>query len=193
MKLQLAVVVMFLALTGAAACAQGGLYINPIAIRISNSVADTGNFAFLGQNSTSQVFYGANVGAYYDVLHAEKVNVSFDMRDSVLHANNASLNNFLIGLRAEAKIPGSRLKPYVQGSVGAGTSKAPTSSIHISRVEYGVFGGLDYVLNKHIDLRAVEIGYSALETASSQTIGDSSSIPTSKMITFGVGLVFRLP
>src|SRR5260370_40562112 len=39
-----------------------GLYVNPIGIGIRNSMADTGTFAFLGDNTTSRTFYGAAIG-----------------------------------------------------------------------------------------------------------------------------------
>ena len=56
MKLRYYATVVVLALTTVAAHAQVGVYFNPIAIRVSNSVADTGPFAFLGENTKSRVF-----------------------------------------------------------------------------------------------------------------------------------------
>ena len=70
MKLRSFAAVAALALTALAARAQVGLYLNPVAIRVGNSSADAGPYAFLGQNSTSQVFYGYDFGGYYDFLHA---------------------------------------------------------------------------------------------------------------------------
>src|SRR5579871_6119503 len=97
MKLRYLATVVVLALTTVAAHAQEhnpdqgnvGLYFNPIAIRVSNTVADTGPFAFLGQNSKSQVFYGYDIGGTYDFFHAGNLATGFDMRYSDLHANNA--------------------------------------------------------------------------------------------------------
>ena len=196
MKLRYLATVVFLALTTVAAHAQSqgnvGLYFNPVAIVATNSLADTGPYAFLGQNSTSQVFYGYNLGGYYDFFHSGKVGVGFDMRFSDLHANNAMLRDFLVGVRVSGTPFARPFKPYVQISVGDGTTKAPLSTIHISKLDYGVFAGVDYSLAHHVDFRAFEVGYSSLATASTSTIAASGpSIPASKLLTFSSGLVFR--
>ena len=175
--------------------AQGGLYINPIATRISNSTTDSGTFAFLGQNITSRVFWGVNFGGYYDVKLNERFAVGGDVRDSILHGNNAGLNNFLVGLRVSRPAP-ERLRPYVEPFVGAGTSRAPETTIHVTKVEYGVFAGLDYALGHHVDFRTIEVGYGSLSTASSVTIGgggSSRTFPSATLLNFSSGLVFRIP
>ena len=84
-------------------------------------------------------------------------------------------------------------KPYVLASFGDGTTKAPLSTVHISKLDYGVFGGVDYSLGKHVDFRAVEIGYGTLTTVSSGTVGAGGNtyFPPAKMLTFSSGLVFR--
>ncbi len=120
-------------LTSTALHAQyGALYVNPIASRISNSTADTGTFAFLGQNVTSRIFWGVNFGGYYDVKRSDKFALGGDVRDSILHGNNAGLNNFLVGLRISRPAP-ERLRPYVEPFVGAGTSRAPETTIHVTK------------------------------------------------------------
>jgi hypothetical protein len=175
--------------------AQGnfGLYLNPIAIRASNSVKDTGPYAFLGENSTSQVFYGYNFGAFYDFFHSGSLATGFEMRFSDLHANNAMMRNFLVGIRVSGQPTHRPLKPYLQLSVGEGTTKAPKSTVHVSKLDYAVFGGLDYTLARHVDLRAIEIGYGSLTTVSTATVGAGGSfaIPASTMLHFSSGLVFR--
>jgi hypothetical protein len=191
MKLRLLATVVFFALTTVAARAQVGLYLNPIANRISNTKGDTGNFAFLGQNSTSQMFYGVNIGGYYDFYHGTKVNVGIDIRDSIVHGNNAALNSFLIGARFSAKPFDAPLRPYIQGSVGSGLSRPPTSAAKINKPEYGVYLGADYTIAKHVDFRVLEVGYSSLATVSSETIGGTTAIPSSTLLTFSTGLVFR--
>jgi hypothetical protein len=70
MKLRYLATVVLLALTTVAAHAQVGLYINPIATDVRNSTLDTGPFAFLGPNTTSRLFWGVNLGGYYDFFHA---------------------------------------------------------------------------------------------------------------------------
>ena len=193
MKFRLLATVVGLALTTVAAHAQVGLYLNPIAIRVSNAKADTGPFAFLGDNATSRVFYGVNFGGYYNFFHQGKTEAGLDVRDSIVHANNASLNSFLVGVRVATKPFTRPLKPYVQASVGVGTSRAPTSLIRVSKIQYGIYGGADYTLNPHVDFRIVEVGYGSLTTASSTTVGGSGAITASRLLSFSTGLVFRFP
>jgi hypothetical protein len=170
-----------------------GLYLNPIAIRASNSVADSGPYAFLGQNSTSQVFYGYNLGGFYDFYHSGSLAAGFDMRFSDLHANNAMLRNFLVGVRVSGAPFSRPFKPYVEAAIGDGSSKAPNSTVHISKVDYAVFGGVDYTLARHVDFRVFEVGYGALTTVSSATVGAGGNvaIPSTTLLQFSSGLVFR--
>jgi hypothetical protein len=204
MKLRYLATVVALALTTVAAPAQEqgnvGLYLNPIAILATNSVADTGPFAFLGQNSTSQVFYGYDLGGYYDFYHSGKIDfchlgqiaAGFDMRYADLHANNAMLRDFLVGARVSASPFAKPFKPYVQISIGSGTTKAPQSTVHITKLDYGIFGGVDYTLGRHVDFRVFEVGYSSLSTASTATVAAfGPNIPPAKLINFSSGLVFR--
>jgi hypothetical protein len=205
MKLRYLATVVVLALTTVAAHAQKqsqdqsqdqhnfGLYLNPIAIRASNSVAQTGPYAFLGQNSTSQVFYGYTLGGYYDFYHAGNLSAGFDMRFSDLHANNAMFRDFLVGLRLADQPFKRPFKPYLEATIGDGTTKAPSSTVHISKLDYAIFGGVDYTLARHVDFRVFEVGYGSLTTASSGTVGTGGSviIPASTIIDFSSGLVFR--
>src|SRR5450631_3312744 len=197
MKLRYLATVVFLAMTTVAARAQSqgnvGLYFNPIATLVSNTVVDSGPFAFLGQNTTSRVFYGYNMGGYYDFYHSGKLSAGFDMRFSDQHANNAMLKNFLVGVRVSGSPFSRPLKPYIQASIGEGSSKAPASTVHVGKVDYLVAGGIDYTLARHVDFRVVEIGYSSLATVSSATVGAGGNIaiPASTLINFSSGLVFR--
>lgn len=193
MKLRYLATVVVLALTTVAAHAQYGIYLNPVAIRVSNSVADSGPFAFLGQRSTSQVFYGYTLGGYYDFFHSGKLDTGFDTRFSDLHANNALFRDFMIGIRVSGSPFARPIKPYVQASVGYGSTKAPESSVHVGKALYAVYGGVDYTLARHVDFRAVEVGYGSLTTVSSATVGSGGNvaIPSSKLLSFSSGLVFR--
>jgi hypothetical protein len=197
MKLRYFATVVLILVTTVAARAQtdgnAGLYLNPIAIRASNSVADTGPYAFLGQNSKSQVFYGYNLGGFYDFYHSGSLAAGFTMRFSDLHANNAMLKNFLVGARVSGKPFSRPFKPYVEATIGEGSTKAPNSTIHVGKVDYAVFGGVDYPLGKHVDFRAFEVGYGSLTTVSSATVGAGGNIaiPASTMLHFSSGLVFR--
>jgi hypothetical protein len=195
MKLRSIAAVAVLALATVAAHAQVGLYFNPVAIRVSNSNTDTSSFAFLGTNSTSQVFYGYDFGGYYDFLHSQsgKLAAGFDMRESDLHANNALLRSFLVGARVSGKPFRRPFKPYAQFSFGLGTTKAPTSTVHISKLDYVLYGGVDYTLQKHVDFRVLEVGYGSLTTVSGADVGGGGPlyVPASNQVSFSSGLVFR--
>jgi hypothetical protein len=200
MKLRYVAVVVCLATTliqtlkPAVAHAQAGIYLAPIAIRGSNSTADTGTFAFLGSGETSQMFYGVNLGGYYNLYRQERTEAGIDVRDTIVHGNNASLNSFLVGARIATSPFARPIKPYVQVSVGAGTSKPPTSAVHVTKVQFGAFVGADYTLNRHIDFRVIEVGYNSLQTVSSSTIGSTSAtIPSTSLLSFSSGIVFRFP
>jgi hypothetical protein len=200
MKLRYLATVVVLVLTTVAAHAQTqgnvGLYLNPIAIRASNSVVDSGDngvYAFLGQNSTSQVFYGYNLGGYYDFYHSGSLSAGFDMRFADLHANNAMLKDFLVGIRVSGHPFNRPFKPYVEAAFGDGSTKAPNSTVHVSKVTYAVFGGVDYTLARHVDFRVLEVGYGSLTTVSSATVGAGGNIaiPSTTLLNFSSGLVFR--
>ncbi len=193
MKLLFSLVLSALFLIPATSHAQIGLYVNPVATRVSNSKADSGVFAFLGDGSTSRMLWGANIGGYYDRWHGEKYDAGIDIRDTIIGANNARLNNFLIGARVVAKSWSPNWRPYVQLSGGAGTTRAPHSTVKTSRATYGVFVGADYKLSRAIDLKAFEIGYGSLTTISSATVGSAvTSYPSSNLIQVSAGLVFRI-
>jgi hypothetical protein len=191
MKFRLFAAIVGLALTTVVAHAQIGLYLNPVAIHVSNSKADSGPFAFLGDNTTSRMFYGVNMGGYYNFLHRGKTEVGLDIRDSITHGNSASLNSFLVGVRVAAQPFSHPIKPYIQLSAGVGTSRPPTSLVRTSRAQYDIFGGADYTINRHLDFRMFEVGYSSLTTASSSTIGGIGNMPASRLVSFSTGLVLR--
>jgi hypothetical protein len=193
MNLKLLLVVAGLSLSPAVVRAQGGLFVNPIAIRISNSTADTGTFAFLGNGQTSRMFYGVQFGGYYDFLHNEKLEAGLSLRDSIVHGNDALLNNLLVGVHVAPIRADQRFTPYIEPVIGVGSSRAPATAIHVNKFEAGVFAGVDVKLNRHIDLRALEVGYGTLLTASSETIGGTRPIPSASLLSFSSGFVLRLP
>ncbi|MDQ2835103.1 MAG: hypothetical protein M3Y50_15445 [Acidobacteriota bacterium] len=193
MKLRYLVPCLTLALLSIAARAQVGLYVNPVGIRVSNSTADTGPFAFLGENSTSRTFYGANIGGYYNFFHTPKTDVGIDVRDSITKGNNASINEFLVGVRIVAKPRQYNFRPYLQISGGAGSTKPPHSTVHITRATFEVYGGLDYPIAKHVDFRVVEVGYGSLSTVSSASFNSGTAVGSSRLLSISTGLVFRIP
>ena len=191
MKLRSLVPCLTLALMTIAAHAQIGVYLNPVGIHVSNSTADTGNFAFLGDGVTGRTFYGVNIGGYDDLYHGDKFDAGVDIRDSYTKGNNASLNSFLVGGRLVGKLANSSFRPYVQLSVGVGSTKPPLSTVHISRATVDIFGGLDYPLAKHVDFRVVEVGYGTLSTVSSANFNGQTAISASRLLNISTGLVFH--
>lgn len=170
-----------------------GLYVNPVGIGISNSQADFGPFAFLGDGETSRNFYGANLGGYVDFFHAPKFDAGVDIRDSISSGNGAHLNSFLVGARVVAKPLAEVFRPYLQASVGVGSSKAKSSPIHLNRLQFAVYGGLDYTLAKHVDVRVFELGYGGLSTVNSGDFGGTTTYSASRLFSVSAGLVFRVP
>jgi hypothetical protein len=195
MKLQFLVPCLALALSTMAAGAQVGLYINPIATRISNSQVDPepDPFGFLGANTTSRTFWGPVIGGYYEFFHGEKADVSVDIRDSIVHGNGASLNSFLIGARVSSKPIATSFVPYAQLSGGIGTSRAATSPIRQNRGTFDISGGVDYRFSSHVDFRAIEIGYGTVSTVNSGNFGGPTQLGSSRLLNFSTGLVFRIP
>lgn len=202
MKLRFVLAVGVLLLTASAAYAQTasappaqqvGLYLNPVALRISNSVKDTSTFAFLGTGETSRLFWGVNYGAYYDFVQSGSITVGADLRGSDLHANNASIKDLMVGVRVSGQAGHSAWRPYAEAMIGGGWTKAPTSAVSVRKVQYRIYGGLDRPIAKHVDLRAIEVGYGTLQTISSATVGAGGNvaIPASSILSFSSGLVFR--
>jgi len=170
-----------------------GLYVNPIGIRIRNSKADFGPFAFLGDGATERTFYGAALGGFVDFYHAQGYDAGLDIREVITTGNNARLNSFLVGGRIASKPLAEKFRPYLQLSVGVGSSKAPHSTVRVSKFEFGIYGGLDYTLSKHVDFRAVELGYGSVSTINSGNFNGATTFPNSTLFSFSSGLVFRVP
>jgi hypothetical protein len=194
MRLRLfATALVALVVSSAAAHAQIGVYMNPVAIRVSNSVPDTGPFAFLGEKSKSQVLYGYMLGGYDEFFSSGKLNAGIDMRLEDLHANHAMLRDFFLGVRVSGTPWARPIKPYAQAAVGVTTTKAPNSTVHTSKGAYLISAGADYTIAKHVDFRIFEVGYGSLTTISSKTVGAGGNtvFPASKMLSFSSGLVFR--
>lgn len=194
MKFRSLLLVLAVAITASAAHAQGALYVNPVAIRISNSTADPSLFSFLGPGATSRMFYGVSFGGYYDIPRENKqVEIGVDLRDQVLHGNNALLNSFLVGPRLAIAPYKRPLHPYVEPFIGIGSTRAPNTGIKVNKTQYGAFVGADYAFSHNVSWRVAEIGYSSLVTASGGTIGATESIPAARLLSFTTGLTFRLP
>lgn len=171
--------------------AQVGVYLNPVVTRVGISTPDTGPFAFLGDNTTARWFGGLDYGAYWDFFHRPGFGAGVDVRDTVIHGNNADLNTFSVAARVAARPVKYGLRPYAQLAAGAGRSKAELSTIHITKFQWGLFGGLDMPIAKHVDFRVIEVGYGTVTTMSSEIERTDTSIPTASLIHLSSGLVFR--
>jgi hypothetical protein len=169
-----------------------GLYLNPYFTHISNSQADNTTSSFLGPNTTSRMFYGLQMGGYYDFFHSGPLAAGFTMRWSDQHGNNAAIRDFQVGLRVAGQV-GTRLRPYAEVTVGDASTKPEASVVRINKAAYAVYGGADYSLAKHVDLRAIEVGYGSVTTASQSTVGqgNGSNYPASTLLSFSTGFVFR--
>jgi len=188
MKGKFLVAALALSLSAIAAKAQVGVYFNPVVSRISNSV-DTGTFAFLGSGKTSNIFGGVDFGAYYDFYHADKFDAGVDVREAVEHGNSANLSTFLVAPRIVHHY--NRWSPYAEVAFGAGRTKSPLSPEHINKLAVEGLVGADFRLNKHVEVRAVEIGYGTVGTISSATHNSSLSMPAAKLLNFSSGFVFH--
>jgi hypothetical protein len=115
------------------------------------------------------------------------------MRFADLHANDAMLKDFLVGIRVSGQPFQRPFKPYIEAAIGEGSTKAPNSLVRVKKVDYGIFAGVDYPIQRHVDFRVFEIGYGSLTTVSSATVGAGGNvaIPSSKLVDFSTGLVFR--
>jgi hypothetical protein len=193
MKLRFLLAAAVLLGTTSAARAQVGLYLNPFATNVSNSVVDNSVFGFLGPDSTSRTFWGVNLGGYYDFYHSGKFTVGGDIRWDDARANNAVLKEFLVGVRFSGQPFKHPWRPYFEAAGGEGSTKAPHSAISERKPDYRFLGGVDYPIAKHVDVRVIEVGWGRLKTISSATVGNGGNvaIPASNMLSFSSGLVFR--
>jgi hypothetical protein len=191
MRLRYVLPALALAVVAVSAEAQIGVYLNPVVTRISNSTPDNGPFSFLGSGVTSRTFGGLDFGGYYDVTRGPGLKLGVDVRETMVHANNAALNTFSIGGRVEASPIAYRLRPYAEVYAGAARSKAALSVVHTTGAAFGVLAGLDLPLNPHVDFRVVELGFGSVGTINSSMFGTPPSIGASTQFSVSSGLVFR--
>lgn len=190
MRLRYVLPALALAVVAVSAEAQVGVYLNPVVTRISNSTPDNGAFSFLGNGVTSRTFGGLDIGGYYDLTRAG-MKFGVDVRDTIVHANNASLNTFSLGARVEASPIAHGMRPYAEVYAGAARSKAALTVVHSTRAAYGVLAGVDLPLNRHVDFRVVELGFGSVTTTNSSLYGSPPPIGASTQFSVSSGLVFR--
>jgi hypothetical protein len=191
MRLRYVLAAVVLAAVAASARAQVGVYINPVFTKISNNVADTGPYAFLGDGATSRNFGGVDFGAYYNISRAPGMKFGVELRDTTVHSNNASLNIFSVAGRVESAPLTHGIRAYAEIAAGAANSKAQQSQVHTTRGMFGIFGGIDYPLTRNIDFRIVELGFAGVTVQNSSILGGPSPIGSSRMVQVSSGLVFR--
>jgi len=218
MKLRFLLLALATIFVASSARAQGGLYFNPIVTVVHNSTADTGTYAFLGDGQTQQIFGGVMFGGYYEVYHMPKLDFALDLRDEIEHGNNAGLNNLLFGPRVTYHMADSKLKPYLQIEIGEGRTHSPYNPMTYTKLQAGVLVGVDRAINKHVDWRILEVGYTNLQTINTYQVNGSPTttvtglppvgggsapvtgtvpvgtpIPAASLFHFSTGLVFRIP
>jgi hypothetical protein len=117
-----------------------------------------------------------------------------DARVNILRGGGAQLNSFLVGARFAFKPVSLPFKPYVEVNGGVGGTKAAHNPLYVSKAQYGAQVGIDYPLGRFVDFRVGEVGFSSLQTVSSGTVNSGTALPpASRLITFGTGIVFRIP
>lgn len=185
--------------------AQIGVYLNPVVTRASMSPADTGTFAFLGSGQTSRFFGGVDFGGYWDFFHPQAINAGVDIRETIVRADTADLKTFSVAARVASNHSFHGIVPYGELAIGAGRSKAADNVLRVTKLEYGIFGGLDVPLSRHVDFRAIELGYGSVTPISSEVerggctttettsgfVNTCASIPSASLFNMSTGFVFR--
>lgn len=131
---------------------------------------------------------GGGIGIYDDFLHAGPIHLGADLRGSLLNSKGHKLNSGLAGARLSFRSRGIPLKPYVQASIGVGSTNYGGGNLMTKDLQYEVFGGLDVSFLPHVDWRLIEVGAGGLVDTGNNHVG--SNFP---MQTVSTGLVLRLP
>ncbi len=147
---------------------------------------------------------GGTAGVYYDFLKlGHVVKIGGDLRGSITttkrgayknaNGGGARVNSGLIGVRAVFSAPllSHVLKPYLQGSVGIGSTNYGVlygnNGVSVrNNFEYMGFAGVDIPIAPFLDFRLVELGVGGLNP-----FGTNSHNYTLQSVSSGV--VFHLP
>lgn len=134
-------------------------------------------FSGVHVTSASSTLFGPLFGAY--AQRGSPLAIGADVRGSFLARNGTQFYSGAVGPRVAITPPLARIKPYLEGLIGAGgVSSGNSSSAHLN---YQVLFGVDVTIVPRIDWRVIEYDYSALAGAST-----SATILTT-------GIVVRLP
>ncbi len=129
---------------------------------------------------------GITVGGTVNFINFHVVTVGIDARDTAA----GGANFWLGGLQIKAKPPVLPIKPYFRLSVGEAhlhvpqtTSSSIPNPVSVDYYLYNAALGVDYRLNRFLDIRAIEIG-------DGRTLGGGASNPTS-FLTINTGIVLH--
>ncbi|HEY0264099.1 MAG TPA: hypothetical protein VGC07_06220 [Granulicella sp.] len=197
MRLRLLAVLAGMALATGSAVAQSsqkiGIYATPYVSRISNSKADTGVFAFLGEGATSRFFEGFGVGVYDEFYHTPRFDAGVDVRTKIIRGAGAQYADFLLGGRVSFKPKTLPISPYIDLLGGAASTRAAHNPRSLGRATYSISAGADWHLSRVIDFRIIEVGYSSLTTMNTSIVNtQATAFPSSQVINLSTGLVFRI-
>jgi len=111
-------------------------------------------------STTSHFTPGFGLGVTFNFLPIGPVRLGLDVRGSSKPGNDGS-DLILAGPRLAVKLPGLRLKPYIQASGGYLRTRT-TLVIGVENTDqflaYEITGGLDYPLLPFLDFRVIELG-----------------------------------
>lgn len=125
---------------------------------------------------------GGTFGIYDDFARLGPVHLGADLRSSILNTHGRKLGSALGGIRFVIKPPVLPLRPYLQASVGAGSTNFGANSNTTTGFQYQVFGGLDFTFFPHLDWRVAEVGGGGLRI-------NGNNYPVT---TISTGIVFRI-
>jgi hypothetical protein len=188
MKLRWLAIFLGIAISSAPTHAQVGVYGKFDSVRLTATSVGSSTQA-------TTWFEGPGVGVYYDFLQLGPIAIGADLRGDLGWGSQQRYRSALFGLRLVVKPPLLPIRPYIQGSVGAGGSRYDTAPIsgdtsytYSTKFQYQVAAGLDYTLLPHLDLRAAEFEYGRMSGISSGV-----TAPVATIFTLSAGLVVRFP
>lgn len=125
---------------------------------------------------------GGTFGLYSDFIHAGPVRLGLDARGNILNSKGRKLDSGLGGVRVDFRAPMVPLRPYLQGSVGVGSTNFGGGNLTSKGFLYQFLGGIDFTILPHIDWR-VEGGGGGLHV-------QHANYP---VVNVSTGIVVRLP
>ena len=161
-----------------AAALLGGFLATFFATTATAQIGVYAGFSGAHVTSAASTVFGPLFGAY--MQKGGMLAIGLDARGTFLTRNGSEFYAGAAGPRIAVSPPLARIKPYLEGLVGAGGISGGTksNSVHLN---YQVLFGVDATILPRIDWRVFEYSYSAL-------VGASTSATV-----FTTGIVVRLP